>query len=87
VNSIGLISAQRPSPEGKGAPAPARWQFCEKGLGFLATWRQVLSLFRGDTDDLQKSPPILFLRRVKSTTALRATELRRAPAPADWGND
>jgi hypothetical protein len=58
VNSIGLISAQWPSPEGKGAPAPVRWQFCEKGLGFLANWRHVLSLFRGDTDDLQKSPLI-----------------------------
>ena len=58
MNSIGLISAQWPSPEGKGAPAPVRWQFCEKGLGFLANWRHVLSLFRGDTDDLQKSPPI-----------------------------
>jgi hypothetical protein len=34
-----------PGP-GKTRPRPrARWLFCEKGLGFLANWRQVLTLF------------------------------------------
>jgi hypothetical protein len=35
-----------------------RWLFCEKALGFLANWRQVLSMFHSVTDDLQKSPPV-----------------------------
>jgi hypothetical protein len=43
---------------GENAPAPARWVFCEKGLGFLPNWKQVLSLFHCVTDGLQKGPPV-----------------------------
>jgi hypothetical protein len=46
---------------GRNAPAPARWLFCEKGLGFLANWRQVLSLFHYVTNDLQRCPPVSIL--------------------------
>jgi hypothetical protein len=35
----------------------------------------------------RKAIHVLILREVKSPTASRATELRRAPGPADWGND
>jgi hypothetical protein len=58
LNSVGLVLAQAAQHQRESAPAPARWRLYRKGLGFLANWRQVLSLFRGVTDDLQKSPPI-----------------------------
>jgi hypothetical protein len=42
----------------KRARARPRWLLCEKDLGFLANWRQVLLLFHRVADRLQKGPPV-----------------------------
>jgi hypothetical protein len=77
VNSTGLISAQRPSPEGKGARARAR-------AGGLAEKPSVFSLTGdGSFHCLTKSltlcrrvPEVLFLYRAKSLTTVSTAELR-----------
>ena len=51
MNSTGLISAQRPSSEGKGAR-----QICAEALRVLGNRKQVLLLFLCVADDLQKAP-------------------------------